>query len=110
VDFKPILLYAFSMKKVLPWVIGFGLSACSSPPPIDLQLVTIGDEKGLVLHKLGNPDRTYFKESTQRWVYKIKQPAGPTIEKEVWFQEGKVVFIDQASRPKKVSIPFEPIQ
>ena len=97
------------MKKVLLSVICFGLCACSSPPPIDFQQISIGDEKGTVLHKLGNPERTYFKESTQRWVYKLKQPTGSSIDKEIWFQEGKVVFVDLAPRAKKEPIPYEPV-
>lgn len=98
------------MKKVLLSVICFGLFACSSPPPMDLQQISIGDAKGSVLHKLGNPDRTYFKESTQRWVYKLKQPTGSSVDKEIWFQDGKVVFVDEAPRNKKESIHFEPVQ
>ena len=98
------------MKKVLLSVVVLGLFACSSPPPIDLQQISIGDEKGIVLHKLGNPERTYFKDGTQRWVYKIKQPASTAVDKEIWFQEGKVVFIDQAQRHKKQAIPYEPVQ
>ena len=98
------------MKKVLLLVICIGLCACSSPPPLDLQQISIGDEKGTVLYKLGNPERTYFKESTQRWVYKIKHEASPVTEKEIWFQDGKVVFIDEAPRNKKDPIPYEPVQ
>ncbi len=97
------------MKKVLLWVAQLGLMSCSSPPPINLQHISLGEEKGVVLHKLGNPERTYYKDNTQRWVYKIKQAANSSIEKEIWFQEGKVVFVDEAPR-KKTSIPFEPVQ
>jgi hypothetical protein len=98
------------MKKELLSALCFVLFACSSPPPVDLQNISLGDEKGIVLHKLGNPDRTYYKEGTQRWVYKIKPANGPSIEKEVWFQEGKVVFIDQASRGKKETLHYEPVE
>ncbi len=97
------------MKKLLLSVICFGLFACSSPHPIDLQQISIGDDKGTVLHQLGNPDRTYFKEGTQRWVYKIKHVASSGAEKEIWFQDGKVVFVDEAPRAKKESIPYEPV-
>lgn len=72
-------------------------------------MISIGDDKGAVLHQLGNPERTYSKEGTQRWVYKTKDAAG-VVEKEIWFQDGKVVFVDEASRAKKTSIPFEPVQ
>jgi hypothetical protein len=109
VDFKRKFLYDFSMKKVLLSLICFVINACSSAPPIDLQQISLGDEKGTVLHKLGSPERTYFKENTQRWVYKIKQAASPVIEKEIWFQEGKVVFVDIAPRTKKESIPYVPV-
>jgi hypothetical protein len=98
------------MKKLLILAFCVGLFACSSPPVIDLQQISIGDDKGVVLHKLGNPDRTYFKEGTHRWVYKVKNTAGLVAEKEIWFQESQVVFVDEAPRAKKEPIPFEPVQ
>ena len=77
--------------------------------------IAIGDTKGVVLNKLGNPKRTYFKENTQRWVYLFKKESQSLAEeKEVWFQQGQVVYADswttqQRQTPQK-QIQYEDVR
>lgn len=77
--------------------------ACATTPKINFDSIQIGETKGSVLHKLGNPVRTYFKEGTQRWVYPVPSEDGSTTDKELWFQEGRVVLID--SPPQIIFTP-----
>ncbi|MBY0383802.1 hypothetical protein K2X05_01475 [bacterium] len=76
----------------------------STAPKINFDSIQIGETKGSVLYKLGNPTRTYFKEGTQRWVYRTSGENG-IAEKELWFQEGRVVLID--SPPQIIFTPVD---
>lgn len=92
------------------------LSGCQSAPYKEFNKVEIGIEKGRVLEILGNPDHRYRKNDTDRWVYRFpegKEP-GKFIEKEIWFQNSRVVYRDQnAAAPKIEKKPttddFEPV-
>ncbi len=104
------LIFLFTLPLIL-------LSCTTSRPDSQFHTVQIGDSKGAVLYKIGNPQRTYFKDDTQRWVYLLKSPA-PALpqEKEVWFQKDQVVYVDlnktrtEKSPPLKKPIEFEPIK
>lgn len=90
------------------------LGCATSRPETYFQTVQIGDSKGAVLNKIGNPRRSYFKEDTQRWVYALKttKTAVPQ-EKEVWFQKDQVVYVDAwPEKPllQKKSIEFETVK
>lgn len=80
---------------------------CSSlPGESAFRSVALGDQKGDVLYKLGNPNRTYQKEDTQRWVYKFEKQ-----EKEIWFKNGIVVYTDKVDSPGNTQkIEFTPVQ
>jgi hypothetical protein len=75
------------------------ISACASSPQKEYEKIPIGSDKGHVLHLLGNPDRTYRKNSIDRWVYNFRYDEStdrPTVyEKEIWFENGKVVYKDK---------------
>jgi hypothetical protein len=97
------------------WLLFCGaLQACSTSSPIDLRQISIGDDKGDVLHQLGNPTRSYYKEDTQRWVYKLRDEGQTFVEKEVWFKDGRVVYVDshkyKAPAPAKKKIEYTPIE
>jgi outer membrane protein assembly factor BamE (lipoprotein component of BamABCDE complex) len=101
------------MKNILLAITFFIVFGCASTPESLFQTVAIGDDKGSVLAKLGNPTRTYYKEDTHRWVYQLKDNSGALQEKEVWFQNGSVVYFDTLKTKKasdsKKPIRFEPV-
>jgi hypothetical protein len=86
---------------------------CTSAPKMDLRKIALNSSKGDVLHILGSPQRTYFKEGTLRWVYLVPEKSGTPIEKEVWFKEGLVVFVDSPGIKRKdtadTQIQFTPV-
>lgn len=102
------------MKKIFLVLGLIFFTSCASSPAQHFQSITIGDEKGSVLSKLGNPSRTYYKEDTQRWVYSLKDGSAPVKEKEIWFQNGRVVYIDalqiKNAQETKKQIRFEPVE
>ncbi|MBY0315782.1 MAG: hypothetical protein K2Q26_09700 [Bdellovibrionales bacterium] len=80
------------------------IPGCASSPQKDYEKIPIGSDKGYVLHLLGNPDRTYRKSSVDRWVYYFRSEDStnrPAVyEKEIWFENGKVVYKDKGGEPK----------
>jgi hypothetical protein len=80
----------------------FVTTNCQSKPLTSFQNIALGDNKGAVLNTLGNPVRTYHKNDAHRWVYRFKNAESQVVEKEVWFKDGEVVYIDSlAEKPKK---------
>ena len=67
------------------------LASCQSAP---YRRVQIGAEKGQVLHLLGSPHHIYRKASTDRWVYHVGGDTKAPVVKEIWFQDGRVVYMD----------------
>lgn len=96
---------------VLPLIL---LGCTTFRPGSSFHTVQIGDSKGVVLNKIGNPHRSYFKEGTQRWVYLLKSAKNsPAEEKEVWFQSEQVVYVDawpEKPLQQKKPILFEPVK
>jgi len=89
------------------------LSGCASSPDAAFKSIPLGANKGLVLSEMGNPQRTYRKAGTDRWVYDIPGKAGTPIQKEIWFSEGKVVYKDgdfiRKEKGEAKDADFEPI-
>jgi outer membrane protein assembly factor BamE (lipoprotein component of BamABCDE complex) len=114
VDLKIVFTHTRAMKNIFLALFLLILAGCASSPAALFQSIAIGDEKGSVLSKLGNPERTYYKEDTHRWVYAFKDQNGAKVEKEIWFQNGRVVYFDvlktKKSNEVKKNISFEPVE
>lgn len=91
------------------------LPACSTSSSVNLKKISLGDNKGAVLHQLGSPLRSYYKEETQRWVYKVRDENNGLVEKEVWFKDARVVYADapfllKQPPSEKKTIEYTPIE
>jgi hypothetical protein len=113
VDLKFVFTHTQAMKNIFLALALLFIASCASSRTALFQSIAIGDDKGLVLSKVGSPDRTYYKEDTQRWVYMFKDAHNANIEKEIWFQNGRVVYFDALKTKKsnelKKNIQFEPV-
>lgn len=113
VDFGKEFTHTLIMKLLFfsTWILW--LCQCTSSPKIDLRQVSLNNSKGDVLHILGNPHRTYVKEGVLRWVYLVPESGGLKVEREIWFKEGVVVFVDSPGIKSKASsdadIQFTPV-
>jgi len=98
---KRVFIFAWISLSML------ALSGCQTSPYSDFNKVEIGTEKGRVLSLLGNPDHRYRKSDTDRWAYRFQDGENaPPVEKEIWFQNGRVVYRDMAGKAAKP--PAEP--
>ncbi len=90
------------MRLLILTLIVILFTGCRTLDPDELSEVQIGAEKGQVLNVLGNPQRRYRKNDTDRWVYQFPHGENKEIvEKEIWFQNGRVVYIDSAKMPAR---------
>ncbi len=109
VDFGKEFTDTLAMKLFIFLIVLLSLCRCTSTPKVDLRKIALNNSKGDVLHVLGNPHRTYVKEGILRWIYLVPDSAGSKVEKEVWFKEGVVVFVDSPSAKSK-TVPETQIQ
>jgi len=56
---------------------------CQSSPHLIFEKISPGLTKGELLSQLGNPDRTYYKDGIDHWVYKMRTRSGNWMIKEV---------------------------
>lgn len=74
---------------------------CQTGPSVEtFEEIPMESTKGGVLHALGNPKQTYRKEGTDRWVYRWTE-MDQLLEKEIWFQNGRVVYKDGVRNNRK---------
>lgn len=88
---KIYFLYSIAALLLLTQIV-----SCSTSPN-SFEAIHVGNDKGRVLHVLGSPKRTYRKNSVDHWVYDLPQNNSKTPsleEKEIWFQNGKVIYKD----------------
>ena len=85
--------------------LGLFLTACQTSPYSAYREIQIGAQKGQVLHVLGNPERTYRKLDTDRWVYHFKEDGSDPAVKEIWFNNGRVVYKDSETSSPQPQTP-----
>ncbi|MCC7403340.1 MAG: outer membrane protein assembly factor BamE [Bdellovibrionales bacterium] len=81
------------------------MPSCSTPPHVAFERVQLGDEKADVLEVMGSPQRTRRSKGQDEWIY-IFRSGQEMVEREVLFQDGKVVAVQnskgQSSTEQKV--------
>jgi outer membrane protein assembly factor BamE (lipoprotein component of BamABCDE complex) len=96
---KTNLIYA-----LLVWIlISIMITSCQTSPQEAYNDIAIGAKKGEVLHAIGSPIRTYRKNGTERWVYKMQSKSGTWMYKELVIRNGIVInkeIPEQSAKPK----------
>jgi outer membrane protein assembly factor BamE (lipoprotein component of BamABCDE complex) len=81
------------------------MPSCSTPPYVAFEKVQLGDEKADVLEVMGSPQRTRRSKGQDEWIY-IFRSGQEMVEREVLFQDGKVVAVQnskgQSSTEQKI--------
>lgn len=94
-------LFAF-----LLWILLIStITSCQTSPHVVYDNIAIGAKKGEVLHAIGSPTRTYRKNGTERWVYKMPSKSGAWLYKELVIRNGIVInkeIPEQSAKPKDI--------
>lgn len=87
----------FKLSRFITYCLTTLLASCTSLSQT-YESIPLGSDKGYVVNALGSPRRTFRKKSVDHWVYefhdKNETSQNALVEKEIWFQNGKVVFKD----------------
>jgi len=89
----------------------FTIFSCSHNPYKDFQQIAVGDDKAVVLEKIGSPLRSSFKDSKNIWTYRFYSTDSDTFvykdiildnEKVLDIKDSKVVDIKEIERKEKL--------
>src|SRR5690606_5243971 len=89
----------------------FTIFSCSHNPYKDFQKIVVGDDKALVLEKIGSPLRTTFKDNKNIWTYRFYSKESDAFvykdvildnEKVLEIKDSKVVDIKEIERKEKL--------
>lgn len=65
--------------------------SCQSSPQVEFENISIGASRGEVLAAMGSPFRSYYKNGTDIWVYKMQSKSGHWMTKELLIKNGIVI-------------------
>lgn len=93
-------IFTFLIYSLLALVI----TSCQTSRQMVFDEIAIGAKKGEVLNAIGSPTRTYRKNGTERWVYKMQSKSGTWMYKELVIRNGIVInkeVPEQSAKPKE---------
>lgn len=89
---------------LLWFLVSTAITSCQTSPQVAYDNIAIGAKKGEVLDAIGSPIRTYRKNGTERWVYKMQSKSGTWMYKELVIRNGVVInkeIPEQSAKPKE---------
>ncbi|MCB0366064.1 MAG: hypothetical protein H6624_17950 [Bdellovibrionaceae bacterium] len=89
------MLKSFLSVATMSCLISLLLSSCTTPLHVAFERVEVGHEKADVLELVGSPNRTRRWKGVDEWTY-IFYSGHQIVEKEVKFEDGKVVAVQNA--------------
>ncbi len=78
------------------------LTGCQTYPVKSIAEVKKGQEKREVLELMGSPDSTWRYQGIDRWTYIIYTEDNTRADKEVHFQESRVIYV---GKPMEAIVP-----